>query len=306
MAPHPLPPRPAPATLPRNTSSNPSAASGASSGLALPARSPFFNTPQPASPRTPGSYTPYQSGSPKVGGGGGGVAAATLAAEEVPTWTRKAFEKEELRPNTELLELGEGWEVHWRSWAGPPLLSSSSSASLTPHLRASHAKFPSSSSSSTSSSRTPDVPPAKRPRLSAFDEILAEDDGVRLPIASTSRSPSLKEKLQALGSVPLSSDPIEEARRQVLEVGRSLEAAGQLSGLFSFVQVSAEKGEDRKGKGKKTEDGEDTWLGRTLWVFCIGKEDASVTTEDASAFPPRQALLSLEFGHLTCEHILLE
>lgn len=227
-----------------------------------------------------------------------------LAAEEVPTWTRKAFEKEELRPNTELLKLGEGWEVHWRSWTGPPLLSSSS-APLPPHLHPSHAKFPSTSSSTTSSSRTQDVPPAKRPRVSAFDEILADEDGTR-PIASTSRSPSLKEKLQALGSVPVSSDPIEAARMQVLEVARSSQATGQLSGLFSFVQVSAAKEEDRKGKGKEKEEGEDTRSGRTLWVFCVAKEDSSTATEDANVVSSRQDLLSLEFSHLSCKYFSLQ
>ncbi|BGP14917.1 hypothetical protein JCM10213_003726 [Rhodosporidiobolus nylandii] len=87
-------------------------------GLSLPAR-PSFLPQSPASPRPSGSSA---AASPRAGGGTGG---ATAAAPEDPyAALPPRIRPEDVRPSTQLVELGEGWTVRWRAWKAPALLPS--------------------------------------------------------------------------------------------------------------------------------------------------------------------------------------
>lgn len=290
MAPlHPLPNRPT--TLPPRNLNLPQPA------LAIP-RSPFFSAPQPASPRPPGS--PFVPGSsPKYPAGGRADKdkdAGTPTVEEPVAWTKKAITKEELKTNCELLELGEGWKVHWRTWHGPALVPSPNPAA--PADRA-----------STTPARTADGPPPKKARMSAFDELMADQlasAAKSSPTASTSAAvavaaPPLKDQLQSLQLVSPASDPIEKARLDVLQRAQSSDSTRRLFALFAHVKVASPRAEDVKGKGKaKEEPGGDAV--RALWVFSVTKgRDPTAPGLDEDEGVARAALKGLNFEGLSCK-----
>lgn len=292
---HPLPPRP--------TTSHPPPARPqglpSPAGLNLP-RPPFYSSPQPASPRpSPSNYLSYQAASsPKPN------SRDPPTVEEPLAQVRKALDKDQLKPNCDLLQLGQGWKVHWRAWRGPPLLSSasnpppaSSKADSTATKYDPLATFATNPSSS--ASRGADPPPAKRPKPTAFDEMMAEvDEG---SVASTSAAPPLKDKLQSLQQLSFAADPVELARKEVLRLGQASATSGsvgQLLGLFGHVRVAAGKGEHGKGKGKEKERSEDEEpAARMLWVFSLRRGTQMGEGNDGSS---RAQLSSLEFPDLTC------
>ncbi|KAM0754078.1 hypothetical protein T439DRAFT_346312 [Meredithblackwellia eburnea MCA 4105] len=219
---HPLPSKPSSATAPPPPPA-PSAASTAVAGrstnhpLTSPAtasRSPFLSQPQPASPRPAQLNSPYATGSsPKwshaptplsssvstAAAGWGATATNTLAQPpEDPSisWSKKQIPKERLRPNSNLLQLGQGWKVHWKTWSGPPVapsLHQASSSSSSSNPSSSSAPPPpqtgpnpagasgstASSSLAASSSNDPlrkstNISSLKKAKMSAFDELMAD------------------------------------------------------------------------------------------------------------------------------------
>lgn len=292
---HPLPPRPTSHVPPPRPQGLPSPS------LSLP-RPPFFSTPQPASPRpSPASYLSYSGGSPKLN------SREPQAAEEPVAAVRKAIQAEQLRSNCDLLELGLGWKVQWRAWRGPPLLTSTSSpAPSAAKVDSASSKYDPLATHPTNSpalsSKAAEAPSAKRPKPTAFDEMLADmDDG---PVASTSAIPPLKDKLQSLQQLSFASDPVELARKEVLRLGQDPATGGRLLGLFSHVRVAAGKGEHGKGKGKEKERlEEEEPAARMLWVFSVKRGTHLVEGSDASS---RAQLSALEFPDLTCTWSYLE
>lgn len=294
---HPLPPRP--------TTSHPPPARPqglpSPAGLNLPRPPSFYSSPQPASPRPSPSSTflSYQAASsPKLN------SRDPLPAEEPLAQVRKALDKDHLKPNSDLLQLGQGWKVHWRAWRGPPLLSSASNPPPTNSKQDSTstkydplATF--STNPSSTNTRAADPPPAKRPKPTAFDEMMAEvDEG---SVASTSAAPPLKDKLQSLQLLSFAADSVELARKEVLRLGQASATSGsggQLLGLFGHVRVAAGKGEHGKGKGKEKERSEDEDpAARMLWVFSLCRGTQMGEGNDGSS---RVQLSSLEFPDLTC------
>lgn len=305
---HPLPPRPT-TSLPPPPSAR--AGAGAAPGLASPAglnlpRAPFYSSPQPASPRpspcsnTYLSYQPTAASSPKLN------SSRDLLQEDPVAQVRKALDKDQLRTNADLLQLAQGWKVHWRAWRGPPLLSSASNpvpTSSKPDSTSTKydplATFTTNPSSA--NSRAADAPPAKRPKPTAFDEMMAEvdDEG---SVASTSAAPPLKDKLQSLQQLSFAADPVELARKEVWRLGQAAAAngsGGQLLGLFGHVRVAPGKGEHGKGKGKEKERvEEEDPAARMLWVFSLRRGTHMSEGNDGSS---RAQLNALEFADLTCE-----
>lgn len=151
------------------------------------------------------------------------------------------------------------------------------------------------------SARGVDPPPAKRSKAIAFDEMMAETDDEG-PVASTSAIPPLKDKLQSLQQLPLATDPLEQARREVWRLGQASApggSGGPLLGLFGHVRVAAGKGDHGKGKGKEKERSEDDEpAARMLWVFSVKRGTQMAEGSDGSS---RAQLNALEFPDLTCK-----
>ncbi|KAK4702730.1 hypothetical protein P7C70_g3492, partial [Phenoliferia sp. Uapishka_3] len=273
----------------------------------LAAQRAFFSAPQPASPRPPGS--PFgNASSPKIAvgiGGGGGARAdregGPLVVEDPVAWAKKALSKEELTTNSELLELGEEWEVHWRTWQGPALVSS-------PCRAATQASAP----QRTPSGRPTDGRPLKRPKMSAFDELLADElsastasSASASPTASTSAAlssaPLLIDKLQELHTHSPAEDPVEKARLYVLDRARTVNPTKRLFALFPYVKIVSNGIDDLKGKGKaKEESPEDS--SRVLWVFSVVKgpnpSHSGTDGEDSESRAALSALNELELDGL--------
>lgn len=299
---HPLPSRPSTGQVPRIpvpapvTLPPPPQPSPALGGT----RNPFFSAPQPASPRPPAS--PFaQGGSPKLAVGSTGAPSTTsgspavapahaAALEEPVAWAKKQLDKDELATNAELLPLGEGWVVYWRTWHGPQLVG----------------PLPRPRPPATTSGRSTAGPPAKRAKLTAFDEMLADElaaSAAASPTASTSKSvhPALKDQLHALHLTVPAQDPVEKARTRVLELARTTEATSRQFGLFSHVQVVTPPTEDVKGKGKAKEESSPD-VARVLWVFSLTKgRPLSSPALDEHEVIARAALNALEFDGLTCQ-----
>ncbi|GAA5900685.1 hypothetical protein JCM6882_000939 [Rhodosporidiobolus microsporus] len=94
-----------------------------------------------ASSAFPGSpFNTAGGASPKPGGGAGTAAADSDPFAALPP----RLKPEDLKPAFALVELGEGWKVHWRAWKGPALLFSPSSSSSAPNSATAAAPGPSS------------------------------------------------------------------------------------------------------------------------------------------------------------------
>lgn len=277
------------------------------SNLSVP-RSPFLSGPQAASPRpSPAAYSPYSANSPKGNAGTPakdlkGVGGAAICGEDVANLPRKVLAKEKLKVNSDFIELGEGWRIHWRSWIGAPLLSpnapSSSSDDSTSSSRPSHSTKSSSANLAHPNVRNPESSPTKRARVEDADET-----GHSSPVASTSSTPSLRDKLQSLQSNNTSSDDMEAARREIVRLNRELESkeahsgddleSGGLSGLLPHIEVKALPTASVKGKEKAQESDSGKGVDRTLWAFCIVKAEEALENRFV------QALGSLNFAKLT-------
>lgn len=302
---YPLPPKPqtgppqlgaGPQHAARSTPPPAQAAFNTNAGL----RSSYLSSSQPASPKTgtgagPSNFAKPQPQPP--------LSVGLPTYDEPHRTLRKSLNDAQVCSNIHLLDLGQGWKVHWRAWRGPALLTtqpaagpaSSKNDSAAPKATAVPSRP---ASPSLSSSAQGESAASKRPRPTPLDEVMLDVDG---PTASTSahpapQSPPLKQKLQALQQISLASDPVELARQEVLRIAANCPTP--LS-LFSFVKVAPLKSnttEHEKGnKGKEKEHTEECeGARRILWVFSL-RRGATAEPDNFS----RSALASLEFKDLT-------
>ncbi|GAA5893124.1 uncharacterized protein JCM6883_007574 [Sporobolomyces salmoneus] len=301
-------------TLPPSTPS-----SGGGNPLSLPNRPPISSSlptrpslnNSSSSASTPSSFYGTSGTATGTAGGGGSPKVSTpnqskespanastttttgLGLGELP-WpkVRGKLTPLEAKTNSELIELGQGWEVHYKCWKGDaiPLSSSSTSSDSTssydpfiPSTTSNPAPpHPASSTTATTSSASPsklkaEEPPKKksRPTLPTSDSLAVVEDLFPLPplpptplpkynqptLRTDASTSKLRDQLKTLHSSTLGTeeDSFEKARRDLIRRGKEkVEEGGDRLDFIVFVKVASTQIESRKkeevdAKGKGKE-----------------------------------------------------